>query len=66
MKPCCEQEIKANIRKHRDVARCGACGALILAYGVSADYDKMLHQLRTLKSDFETTTKGKLQIVIKL
>ncbi|MBI1882723.1 MAG: hypothetical protein HYS08_00750 [Chlamydiae bacterium] len=65
MKPCCEKEAKAHIHKKRDVARCDECGCLILGYGNSTDYQKMIRELEGKRIPFETMTLGSLYVVVK-
>jgi ribosomal protein L34E len=65
MKDCCEKEVKKHIKKNRDVARCDACGKLILAYENDTDYEKMVKQLQAIKVPYETKNLGPLRLVIK-
>lgn len=65
MKKCCESEAKKNINKHRDVATCDQCNALILAYAETSDFEKMVHQLKSKKVQFDTSKLGQLQLIIK-
>jgi len=65
MKICCENEARAHVKKHRDVASCETCNSLILGYGNEADYQKMVKQLEIMKVPFETAALGSLHLVIK-
>lgn len=64
MKPCCEKEARA-LERHRDVATCDTCGALLLAYGNDRDFERTLEELTQHGVEHETITIGKLRIVAK-
>ena len=65
MKDCCRAECTKSLRRHRDVATCDGCGALLLAYGNDTDFTRTVEELDKHGVDYETETLGKLQIVAK-
>ena len=65
MNDCCLREAKLHLDKHRDVARCDDCGALILAYENERDFRSMVSELESRGMDFETERLGRLYIVAK-
>ena len=65
MNDCCLKEAKLHLDKHRDVARCDDCGALLLAYGNDRDFRSMVHELEDRGLDYETERVGKLFVVAK-
>lgn len=66
MNDCCLKEAKLHLNKHRDVARCDECGALILAYGNERDFRSTLEELEGRGIDYETERVGELFILAKL
>jgi hypothetical protein len=65
LKSCCLEEARRSLRRHRDVATCDGCGALLLAYGNDTDFDRTLDELGKHGVEFETETLGKLKLVSK-
>jgi len=65
MNDCCSREAKLHLDKHRDVATCDECGALLLAYGNDRDFRSMVAELEQRGLDYETERVGKLFIVAK-
>ncbi len=66
MNGCCLNEAKLYLNKHRDVARCDECGALILAYGNERDFRSTVAELEGRGISYETERVGKLFILAKL
>ena len=62
---CCEAEAKKNIRRHRDVAVCDACGRLLLGYDNEAEWKKTQDELARNKVAFEAAKLGALFLVAK-
>ena len=65
MKECCREECAKSLRRHRDVATCDACGALLLAYENDTDFERTVDELDNHGVAFQTGTLGKLKIVAK-
>lgn len=65
MNDCCLREAKLHLGKHRDVATCDDCGALLLAYENDRDFHSMVAELEARGLDYETEHVGKLYIVAK-
>jgi len=65
MKSCCDQEARKSLKRHRDVATCDACGALLLAYQNESDYEYTLAELAKHGIDAETATYGTLSVIAK-
>ncbi len=65
MKACCADEARRHLKRHGQVARCEACGALILAYDRETHYRATLAELEKRGIQFETTQLGKLFLVVK-
>ncbi|HXV63873.1 MAG TPA: hypothetical protein VEK15_24445, partial [Vicinamibacteria bacterium] len=65
MKNCCLDESSRSLKRHRDVATCDSCGALLLAYGRERDFEATLAELRRRGARFETIERGNLKIVAK-
>lgn len=65
MKPCCLESIKKYISKHRDVATCDGCGALLLAYGNERDLEAMKQVLGAQGVPYEVEVCGKLTVIGK-
>ena len=65
MKSCCDQEARKSLKRHRDVATCDACGALLLAYQNESDYEHTLAELAKHGIDAETATYGTLRVIAK-
>ena len=65
MNDCCLKEAKLHLDKHRDVATCDDCGALLLAYGNDRDFRSTVAELEECGLDYETDCVGKLHIVAK-
>jgi hypothetical protein len=65
MKRCCETEAKKNVKKHRDVATCDACGRLVLGYTNEAEFKKTQAELEKNGVAFETGKVGVILIVAK-
>jgi hypothetical protein len=65
VKDCCRNESKRSLRRHRDVATCDECGALLLAYGNDTDFNRTLTELDSHGVWYQTGTQGKLNIVAK-
>lgn len=65
LKSCCLKEAQQNLRRHRDIATCDACGALLLAYGNDTDFDRTVDELTQHGASFQTETLGKLKVVSK-
>lgn len=65
MKDCCLEEARKSLERHRDVATCDTCGALLLAYGNERDYQRTLDELTLHGVAFETSLLRDLFIVAK-
>ncbi len=65
MKDCCREEANKSLRRHRDVATCDDCGALLLAYGNDTDFQRTVEELDHHGVEYQTRTLGKLKIVAK-
>lgn len=65
LKECCLQEAKLHLRKHRDVATCDDCGALILAYGNVTDFRNTVAELDRHGLDYDMDQIGLLYLVAK-
>ncbi len=65
MKDCCREEWTKSLRRHRDVATCDNCGALLLAYGNDTDFERTVEELDKYAVDYQTETLGKLKVVAK-
>lgn len=65
MKDCCLEEARKSLERHRDVATCDTCGALLLAYGNERDYRRTVDELNRHGAAFETSTLPGLFIVAK-
>ena len=65
MKDCCLEECTRSLRRHRDVATCDDCGALLLAYGNDTDFNRTVEELDKHRVDYQTETLGKLKVVAK-
>lgn len=65
MKDCCREECTKSLRRHRDVATCDDCGALLLAYGNDTDFERTIEELDKHGVDYETATLGTLKVVAK-
>ena len=65
MKDCCRKECATSLHRHRDVATCDDCGALLLAYGNDTDFERTIEELDKHGVDYETDTLGTLKVVAK-
>lgn len=65
MKDCCRAEAGRSLKRHRDVATCDDCGALLLAYGNQTDYERTVAELKEHGVEAETDVQGSLRIVAK-
>ena len=65
LKDCCLREAKLHLRKHRDVATCDDCGALILAYGNVADFRDTLGELERHGLDYDMDQIASLYVIAK-
>ena len=65
MKECCREECTRSLKRHRDVATCDECGALLLAYENDTDFDRTVDELQKHGVVFDTETLGKLKVVAK-
>ena len=65
MKTCCRSEAERTLKRHRDVATCDGCGALLLAYDNDKDYESTLEELRKHAIEPDTGAQGKLKVVVK-
>ena len=65
MKSCCLESIKKYLSKHRDVATCDGCGALLLAYGNERDLEAMKQALGAQGVPYEVESHGKLTVIGK-
>ena len=63
---CCQKEARRNLKRHRAIATCDACGRLLLAYGNDLDYDRTVEELGDRGVDFTVGKQGKLRIVAKV
>ena len=66
MEDCCLREAKLHLRKHRDVARCDGCGALVLAYGNEKDFQSTVRELEARGIGYATERLGALFVLAKL
>ncbi len=60
---CCQREAERSLRKHRHVATCDECGALVLGYGNATDYERTVEELTGNEVDFRVGRAGKLRVV---
>ncbi len=58
LRPCCADEARQNLKRHRDVAICDECGRLLLAYMGEADLEKTLAELAAAGTAHE---RGRLE-----
>lgn len=67
MKDCCLREARKSLKRHRDVATCDRCGALLLAYGNARDFDATLEELgrHGVSSETAELGNGKLKVIAK-
>lgn len=65
MRPCCTEEAGRSLKRHRDVATCDSCGALLLAYGNATDFTRTVEELEAHEVAVETGELGGLRIVVK-
>ncbi len=65
LKLCCLKEAQQSLLRHRDVATCDGCGALLLAYGNDTDFGRTVDELVQHDAEFQTETLGKLNVVSK-
>jgi hypothetical protein len=65
LEPCCVEESKRNLARHRDVATCDGCGALLLAYGNQRDYERTLEELSHHGIPFRTGEISGLRVISK-
>lgn len=65
MKDCCLNEAKKHLRRHGQVARCDACGALVLAYGKETHYRNTVAELEKRGIAFESARLGELWLIAK-
>lgn len=65
MKDCCLAEACKSLKRHRDVATCDTCGALLLAYGNARDFDAALEELVRHGVNSETAEIAKLKVIVK-
>jgi hypothetical protein len=65
MKDCCLAEAKKRLKKHGQVARCDACGALVLAYERETHYRSAIEALTKRGAAFETAQLGRLFLIAK-
>jgi hypothetical protein len=65
MRPCCENEARKNVRRHRDVAVCDGCGRLVLGYTNSEEFEKTQSELESHGVAFEAAKVGNFLIVAK-
>lgn len=65
LEPCCVEEAKRSLRRHRDAATCDGCGALLLAYGNERDYERTVEELSHHGVAYGTGEIGGLRIVSK-
>lgn len=66
MKSCCLDEARRSLHRHRDVATCDECGALLLAYGNDTDFDRTIEELDRHDVAFQTGALGKLKVISKV
>ena len=66
MKACCLAEAKRNVTRHRAVATCDGCGALVIGYGNESDWRKAQDELSRAGAAFEADPFGaKLWLIAK-
>jgi hypothetical protein len=65
MKDCCLNEAKQHLKRHGQVARCDACGALVMAYDRETHYRAAIRELEQRCIPFETGQLGKLFLIAK-
>jgi hypothetical protein len=65
LKSCCLKEAQRSLRRHRDIATCDGCGALLLAYGNDTDFTRTVEELGQHGAEFQTQVLGKLRVVSK-
>jgi hypothetical protein len=65
LKECCRREAKLRLAKHRDVATCDDCGALVLAYGNLTDFRNTVAELERHGLDYDMEQVGSLYIVAR-
>jgi hypothetical protein len=64
--PCCVKDAKTSISKHRDVAICGGCGRLILAWDNPDEQRKTRDELRGHGVSFSEGRQGALFLTAKV
>lgn len=62
---CCQGEAQTSIQKHRDVAICGGCGRLILAWDNPEEQRKTRAELEQHGVTFSEGRKGPLFLTAK-
>ena len=64
--PCCAKKVSASIQKHRDVAICGGCGRLILAWDNPDEQRKTREELHKHGVAFSEGRQGALFVTAKV
>ena len=54
------------MKKHRDVARCDGCGALVLAYDNEKDFRSTVSEFEARRIAYSTEQVGALFVLAKL
>ena len=65
MKSCCASEARRSLKRHRDVATCDTCGALLLAYGNPIDFERTKKELEAHGVTYECERFGDLDVIAK-
>jgi hypothetical protein len=65
MKDCCRREARLHLKKHRDVATCDGCGALVLAYGNETDFRNTVRELESRGLECQAEKLDALWILVK-
>jgi len=65
LRECCKREAKLHLKKHRDVATCDDCGALVLAYGNVTDFRNTLAELEQHRLPYDMDQIGPLYLIAK-
>lgn len=63
LRACCQREAERSLRKHRHVATCDECGALVLGYGNETDYERTVAELTDNEVEHFVGRTDKLRVV---
>lgn len=60
---CCKAEAGRSLAKHKKVAVCDGCGALVLGYPDPVDYERTVEELTGRGVDFQVGKTGKTRVI---